>query len=326
MLFDALAVRGRAVGAAPFGERMRAIGDEVRLPFRTVDEPPAAAAAAAAAAAPRLPLYLMGKTFLPAEQSAVILSYITHSAAAAAAPHSPPISSALAPFESAMGDAPPHRMYRHGLRVNGTDGLVLTPLAPPYIGLFASGQATCAAPLIKWKWADEHTVDFRLRRCDLDEPRGGGGGGGGGGARDGPQPVVLAPPLGGGAPLFAVPLFVGLSGDREQSVARALFDGAGLAAYARAMDERGIDSLIVEAGYEASVSAWAVRRVRDRKTKANFITTAWNTLEVLAENLSQVELVAALQARGAAAAAAASSSSSGGGGGGGAVAAPPAPP
>jgi hypothetical protein len=62
-----------------------------------------------------------------------------------------------------------------------------------------------------------------------------------------------------------------------------------------------VDSVIVEAGYDARTSAWAIRRVRDRKTRANHLTTAWSTLEVLAEQLGQAELVATLQQAGRAA-------------------------
>ena len=95
-------------------------------------------------------------------------------------------------------------------------------------------------------------------------------------------------------------------GGKEAQTGRALMDDSGLAAYARLLDERGVDSIIVEAGYDARASAWTIRRVRDRKTRANHLSTAWATLEAYAEQLGQAELVAALlqAARGAAAPAA----------------------
>ena len=295
MIFDAVAVRGRPVGGAPFSERMRVIGDEVRLPFRSADD---AAAAPAAAAAPRLPLYLLGKLFLPAAAAHEVLAHIyasssSSSAAAAALSFS---SGATAALESS-GAGAPHRVYRHGARVNGTDGLVFTPISPTYVGLFGSGAPACAAPLLKWKWADEHTVDFRVRRGDLDADEG-----------DTPYncarlhpPASGAPP--GGVALRVVPLWLAAGGKKEVQVGRALMDASGLTAYARLLDARGVDSIIVEAGYDARASAWAIRRVRDRKTRANHLATAWSTLEVLAEQLGQKELVETLQQAGRAAAA-----------------------
>ena len=68
------------------------------------------------------------------------------------------------------------------------------------------------------------------------------------------------------------------------------------------------DLLIVECAFEPRRGAWAVRRVRDKKRRANFITTAWATLESVAEGLTAEELCAALAGGGG-----------GGGGGGGAV-------
>lgn len=297
MIFDAITVRGRAVGSAPFSERMRAIGEEVRLQFRAADD---AAAAAGAAAPKRLPLYLLGKFFVKAALAHEILRYISVAAAAAgAAAAATPLSFAsggTAALESA-GAPPPHRLYRHGARVNGTDGLVFTPLSPTYVGLFTSGQPACSAPLLKWKWPDEHTVDFRVRRGALD-------------ADEGATPynsLRLFPPAAGaplgGLPLRIVPLWVATGGGKEAQAGRTLMDDSGLAAYARLLDDRGVDSVIVEAGYDARASAWTIRRVRDRKTRANHLNTAWATLEACAEQLGQAELVAALQqaARGAAA-------------------------
>lgn len=61
-----------------------------------------------------------------------------------------------APLESEMGAAPPpHRVYRNGARVNGTDGVVFTPVRAPYRALFDSGDPACARPLLKYKFLDE---------------------------------------------------------------------------------------------------------------------------------------------------------------------------
>ena len=74
------------------------------------------------------------------------------------------------------------------------------------------------------------------------------------------------------------------------------------------------DSFIVEAGYDTRNSGWVVHRVRDRKTRPNAILTAWNTLEVVAENVTEDELRRVLGAAAPAARPVA------------AQAAPPAPP
>ena len=83
--------------------------------------------------------------------------------------------------------------------------------------------------------------------------------------------------------------------DIDLSVARTYISLDAADAYLSLMDKLGLDSLVVECAYDGETSGWAIRRVRDRKTRANHISTGWQTLEVVAENITSGELIRRLQ-------------------------------
>ena len=278
MMFDAIAIGGSPTGRAHLDKRLAAIGEHVRAPFRTTDD------ARRAAGAPGLPLYLLGKYFVPKTAVQVIFAAI-HEERGAAAPRTAvngtTASSLLAPLESELGGggaslASAHRTYRHDIRVNGTDGVVFTPVRASYLDQFQSGRLECTLPLLKWKFADENTVDFRLRRSDLES-----------GSSGSDAHVLLPLHLNSGRERRGGP-------DVEIAVARTAVPVASADAYLALMDRLGVDSLIVEAGYDRSESMWRIRRIRDRKTRANHIVTGWQTLEIAAENVTAAEIVECL--------------------------------
>jgi hypothetical protein len=282
---------------------MEAIGNAVRAPFRAADD------ALKAAGREVLPLYLSGKLFLPKASVRDIFACIHEEAA-------PPAACLVAPLENEVAGlsldkisaaaagpsgvaalltgpaAPPpavHRMYRNGYRVNGTDGIVFTPVRCSYLDQFSSGRSPL--PLLKWKFAEENTVDFRLRKGDLEDDDGGDGGG------DATAAAFLGPGAAsgaGGAPprVRLIQLYLNAGGRAgEMGVARTVLLPAACDAYAAVMGRLGVDSLIVEAAYDAASSVWRVKRVRNRKTRANHVNTGWQTLEVIAENVTAEELV-----------------------------------
>jgi hypothetical protein len=305
MVFDAIALNGAPVGREGFDRRMRVIGEAVRAPFRAADE------RALAGGQPGLPLYLLGKFFMPKSRVAAIFEAITEAGHAGGGGSSP--TPLTAPLESEMGGdgsaasaggAPPaqqqqHRVYRHDIRVNGTDGIVFTPVRASYTDMFKSGSAACACPLLKWKFADENTVDFRVTRHDLENAIYGGGSGAGGGSSSSSSAAAAAPT---GTP-HTLPVQLWLSGGRDRrsgldidlTVARTYLTLPSAEAYLKLMGRLRVDSLVVEAAYDAGTSGWAIRRVRDRKTRANHVATGWQTLEVVAEGITPAELVARLQ-------------------------------
>lgn len=114
---------------------------------------------------------------------------------------------------------------------------------------------------------------------DLDKVASSGVVGGGGGGR---RPAVL--------------LYVS-TGRSEQDVCALSLSPAQAQAYVAIADRLHVDSLIVECAFVPARGEWEIRRVRDKKTRANHIKTAWSTLEALAENISEADLIRALEKR-----------------------------
>ena len=157
-VFDAVAVDGDPVGGGVLQGRIDAMAALVRTPCRAADE------RRAAAGDPGLPLLVLTKVFDKASHVGAVLSFIGPGPGACAGPGAvagpggaAAAGAALtAPLESEMGAAPPpHRLYRNGARVNGTDGVVFTPVRAPYRALFLSSDPACALPLLKYKFLDE---------------------------------------------------------------------------------------------------------------------------------------------------------------------------
>lgn len=320
MIFDAITFNGANKGAENFLSRMHCIGYGVGA-FREAD------AVCIRTGRPALPLYLAGKKFVEKQHLRAVFDKVvdaragggsgaigvpSHAMVAAAAStqatlavgaghgrkHQPG-AALTAPLESEMeagsaaaatatatattaataAAAAGHRLYRDGVRVNGTDGIIFTPADCSYTDMFRS--ATSATPLLKWKYQDENTVDFRLRVEDLEKDDVSSGASAG-----------VAPPG-----MRHVPLLVSLGGRAgEQAVARTTLSLAECDAYMALADRLGVPSLIVECAYDVLASTWRIKRVRDRKTRANHIATAWQTLETMAEHITREELVMRLSA------------------------------
>lgn len=151
-------------------------------------------------------------------------------------------------------------LYTNGIRVNATDGLVFTPLAATYAQLMRR-----AAVLFKWKFARSHTIDFALVPRALDA------------APDSTLALCTAVPGGGTFPL--APLY-----DLPREVADAAH---------RAVEHK-TPPPIVECAYDCAAGEWRYVRTRPDKVEPNFFTTAWHTLERVAEQLDEAALIAAL--------------------------------
>ena len=264
-MFDVITANGVAVGGRWFDARMKVIGDTVRAPFRSADD------ARLAGGKPGLPLYLLGKFFLPKSRIGALLEYIREEGEDA---HAHVLT---APLESEMGvtavatannsgsssscsggggralPQPKRRVYRHDIRVNGTDGIVFTPIRASYLDQFSLPATGCVLPLLKWKFADENTVDFRLRRDDLES----------GGFGDSAAPASAT-----AVSLRSVPLWLNGGRDRKSgqdidlNVARTSLSSEACDAYLALFDRLSSDSLVVEAGYDIAESSWRIKRIR----------------------------------------------------------------
>lgn len=208
LMFDALQVNDASRMEQPFTERMAALG-QVRAAFKAAD------------AHAKLPLYVMSKEFVPARNVDKVLALI-----------------------ETLPDG--GRVYRNGIRVNSTDGLIFTPVRATYKEL---GHAWSDMPLLKWKFDGAHTIDFLVSAS---------------------EPTQLQVAVSGGAMALA-------------SWARVP------PAVASALKTQG--TVIAECVFECATAAWKFVRLRPGKTNANFVTTAWHTLERVAENLTASELV-----------------------------------
>jgi len=262
-----------AGSVANLEHRIAAIRDNVRTKFTIADN------ARLANGALMLPLYLCGKFMVDKTALSMILDKVTETKSEEVERvDDGKQSSLLAPIESELGlvssstsshsHLSTRRIYRHDIRVNGTDGLIFTPVLPSFRQLF---DKEAIAPLLKWKYVDEITIDFELRRSSLQD------------ADDDK-----------GKQSSLIPLFVAGFG---QKLAHCELTKEQVRAYETLCGKLGEESLIVECAFEASFSRWDIRRIRDRKKRPNFITTAWSTLESVAEALSAKELCEALQRR-----------------------------
>ena len=323
MVFDCAACNGRdlAGSGAPLDARLACVRDGVRAPFTAAD------ARCLAEGAPLLPLYLCGKFMVDKSHVRAILDRVglvagvgastgagigagaggaggagdAGGAGGAGGSASGGAAVTIAPIESEMGTAgaaaAQHgatlRIYRHDIRVNGTDGLIFTPNAPSYRQLF---DTDCATPLLKWKYLDEITVDFEMAKEALEDSAGELDAGGARGASTSASGGASTGAGAGSAHSPArstarIPLHVG---GLDKGLAYCELSRTQIAAYDALCRRLNLDSLIVECAFSPADSLWTIRRVRDRKRRPNFVTTAWATLESVAEALTAEELIARL--------------------------------
>lgn len=296
MMFDCITAGGRDIAALHLDGRLEAIRDSARGAFTKIDN------ACLAAGRPALPLYMLGKYMVDKKDAKAVLDKVNEAAAtgpgsSAGHAHHHAQPAGLAPLESDMGkDQHPAtlRQYKHDIRVNGTDGLIFTPSACSYRDLFSKDLQF---PLLKWKYSDEHTIDFRLMHEEVQtqlENSGPHASRAGAGAASASSSSSAA---GGGATELQVPLHINLGGSNDRQLTAVAMTVPQAASYNALFSRLGKDSLIVECAYDTANSTWAIRRIRDKKTRANFITTAWSTLEAVAENLGADEIVRRLSQR-----------------------------
>jgi hypothetical protein len=290
-VFDCAACNGEDLAGkgANLEKRLAYICDGVRSKFTIADN------ARLANGALMFPLYVCGKVMVDKSMVRTILDRVSETKTASNAggdlagggihgngKSTSPINPLplLAPLESELGVSATSssqknggassshqttlRIYRHDIRVNGTDGLIFTPVFPSFRQLF---DRAAPAPLLKWKYVDEITIDFELRRSELQD------------AEDKNKASSL------------VPLFVAGFG---QKIAHCELSKEQVRAYDNLCGKLGEESIIVECAFEAAFSRWEIRRIRDRKKRPNFVTTAWSTLESVAEALTAQELCSAL--------------------------------
>jgi mRNA guanylyltransferase len=158
---------------------------------------------------------------------------------------------------------------------HGNDGLIFTCRTTPY-------KCGTDPHILKWKPADENSVDFRLilefPLCDLDsedERRG----------AKAPYPDWTARPL---AHLY-------VQGDGSQAVLYGQLhleqpEWIALKARDEPLDERVIEC------YQDSQHRWRFMRFRDDKRDANHISVVENVLESIQDRISEDDLIAAQDA------------------------------
>lgn len=61
------------------------------------------------------------------------------------------------------------RQYKDQSRRNDNDGLVFTPENASYSNLIVDALTKTHRPLLKWKWKEHNTVDFRINEEDVHD-------------------------------------------------------------------------------------------------------------------------------------------------------------
>jgi mRNA capping enzyme, C-terminal domain len=94
-----------------------------------------------------------------------------------------------------------------------------------------------------------------------------------------------------------VPLSVRVGGREVRDVCQASMPRHHAQGYLAMADKLGRDQLVLECAFSSARSNWQVRRVRDKKSNANHLKTAWSTLENLAENIGEALLIQTLDVK-----------------------------
>eukprot|EP01083_Nonionella_stella_P274669 932474_1 len=223
--YDAVLVDGHNVSRSKLTERLVAIGKVVGR-YRERQSAPH-------------PFVVLGKAFTMKKDLPGLLEKITHK--------KPP---------SGAGEAEGTYVYtdRHG-RQNYNDGLIFTPEDG---GFLQEGKL-----LLKWKWAELNTVDFKVR-----------------------------------APYFTNTGFLRLycGGPRNSDILVDRLGTRGIKEREKLVDQfKGQPECLVECAVrqEEDDMNWEIHRIRPDKGRANFVTTVISTLTTMVDNVTVHELVRA---------------------------------
>lgn len=116
--------------------------------------------------------------------------------------------------------------------------------------------------ILKWKWPELNTIDFKLFQPFV--------------GRDGASKLYVA-----GEQRSDV-LVKNVRFTEQETQWLGKFPG---------------DAVVVECAFDRGSGAWKIERARRDKQNANFITVAWETMEIIAENVSLEEVKASARAR-----------------------------
>lgn len=139
-------------------------------------------------------------------------------------------------------------------RTNPNDGLIFTPEHEPYMQAHHT--------LLKWKWLELNTVDFKIKTPYVDK-RG------------------------------KLRLYVGGPDGQDIWVRDTNVSYAEWAQYGTMLSNQ--DSAIVECGYNPLTGNWDIHKLRMDKHRANFITTFTMTLEGMIDNVTAEDLCVACE-------------------------------
>lgn len=154
-----------------------------------------------------------------------------------------------------------YEFYDMGRQIrNKNDGLIFTANNDSYI-------PSRPDSLLKWKWLDKISVDFKLKSPYFNHAD---------------ELIFYA---GYAAPVGDIKV-------RSQPVDSNVREWI-----EREFIARGIDSVVVECTYDKQNSSWRIEHIRSDKTDANYITTVFSTLETIIDNI-KIEEVTHICSRG----------------------------
>jgi mRNA-capping enzyme len=147
-------------------------------------------------------------------------------------------------------------------RKNKNDGVIFTAENEPYL-------PTSHSALLKWKWPDLNTVDFKIQAPFFDD-------------RNGELRLYCGGPKGMELFLRSTPISHTLRTWIETDL-RNRSDGRSA-------------SCIMECGYDRATSCWKVLKERPDKVDANYLTTVFSTLETIIDDVQKREIIASCKA------------------------------
>ena len=145
---------------------------------------------------------------------------------------------------------------------NYNDGIVFTPEDEPY-------KPSPENPILKWKWYEKNTIDFCIQKPSEN--------------------------------LKEIPLLIGATDASTERSPLILvkcrttpISKEQIQIIINEMESRKISKAIVECAYDLQRGIWYILHFRWDKNTPNYITTVFNTLEVLIDNITKSELISYL--------------------------------